>query len=63
MEKVLKVNVYLNDLKDYAGMSGVFRPLRPGTRRARSPPPAHHGNSLVSRHRASRFAAGGRGWE
>ncbi|MBI1896568.1 MAG: RidA family protein [Acidobacteria bacterium] len=25
MEKVLKVNVYLNDLKDYAGMNEVFR--------------------------------------
>jgi enamine deaminase RidA (YjgF/YER057c/UK114 family) len=24
MEKVLKVNVYLNDLKDYAGMNEVF---------------------------------------
>ena len=24
MEKVLKVNVYLNDLKDYAGMNSVF---------------------------------------
>lgn len=24
MEKVLKVNVYLNDLKDYAGMNKVF---------------------------------------
>lgn len=25
MDKVLKVNVYLNDLKDYAGMNEVFR--------------------------------------
>jgi 2-iminobutanoate/2-iminopropanoate deaminase len=25
MEKVLKVNVYLNDLKDYAGMNEVFQ--------------------------------------
>ena len=25
MEKVLKVNVYLNDLKDYDGMNEVFR--------------------------------------
>jgi 2-iminobutanoate/2-iminopropanoate deaminase len=25
MEKVLKVNVYLNDLKDYDGMNAVFR--------------------------------------
>jgi enamine deaminase RidA (YjgF/YER057c/UK114 family) len=24
MEKVLKVNVYLNDLKDYKGMNDVF---------------------------------------
>ena len=24
MEKVVKVNVYLNDLKDYAGMNEVF---------------------------------------
>ena len=31
MEKVLKVNVYLNDLKDYAGDErDVPRPLRPG---------------------------------
>ena len=35
MEKVLKVNVYLNDLKDYDGHErGVPRPLRPGARRA-----------------------------
>jgi enamine deaminase RidA (YjgF/YER057c/UK114 family) len=25
MDKVLKVNVYLNDLKDYDGMNAVFR--------------------------------------
>ena len=25
MEKVLKVNVYLNDLKDYAGMNEIFQ--------------------------------------
>ncbi len=25
MDKVLKVNVYLNDLKDYAGMNGAFQ--------------------------------------
>jgi enamine deaminase RidA (YjgF/YER057c/UK114 family) len=25
MEKVLKCNVYLNDLKDYAGMNEVYR--------------------------------------
>ena len=25
MEKVLKVNVYLNDMKDYAGMNEVFK--------------------------------------
>ena len=25
MEKALKVNVYLNDLKDYAAMNEVFR--------------------------------------
>jgi enamine deaminase RidA (YjgF/YER057c/UK114 family) len=25
MEKVLKVNVYLNDLKDYDGMNEVYR--------------------------------------
>jgi enamine deaminase RidA (YjgF/YER057c/UK114 family) len=25
MEKVVKVNVYLNDLKDYAGMNEVFQ--------------------------------------
>ena len=35
MEKVLKVNVYLNDLKDYAGDErDVPRPLRPGAGRA-----------------------------
>ena len=35
MEKVLKVNVYLNDLKDYAGMNEVYpRPLRQGAGRA-----------------------------
>ena len=25
MDKVLKVNVYLNDIKDYAGMNEVFQ--------------------------------------
>ena len=25
MDKVLKVNVYLNDLKDYTGMNEAFR--------------------------------------
>ncbi len=42
MEKVLKVNVYLNDLKDYDGMNEVFRG-RFGPNQAfarRSPPPA-----------------------
>ena len=35
MEKVLKVNVYLNDLKDYAGDErGVPGPLRPRAGRA-----------------------------
>ena len=35
MEKVLKVNVYLNDLKDYDAMNAVFRgQVRPGARRA-----------------------------
>ncbi len=35
MEKVLKVNVYLNDLKDYDAMNAVFRgKFGPGTGRA-----------------------------
>ena len=41
MEKVLKVNVYLNDLKDYAGMNevflGSFGRSRASARRSRRP--------------------------
>ena len=36
MEKVLKVNVYLNDLKDYAAMNDAYRPYFPEPRPARS---------------------------
>ena len=50
MEKVLKVNVYLNDLKDYAGMnemfSGRFGP-DPGVRTTIAAAGGIPGNSLV----------------
>jgi 2-iminobutanoate/2-iminopropanoate deaminase len=50
MEKVLKVNVYLNDLKDYAGMnkvfSGAFGP-EPGVRTTIAAAGGIPGNSLV----------------
>jgi enamine deaminase RidA (YjgF/YER057c/UK114 family) len=50
MEKVLKVNVYLNDLKDYAGMNEVFRGafgLEPGVRTTIAAAGGIPGNSLV----------------
>jgi len=50
MEKVLKVNVYLNDLKDYAGMNemftGRFGP-EPPVRTTIAAPGGVPGNSLV----------------
>lgn len=50
MEKVLKVNVYLNDLKDYAGMNemflGRFGP-EPGVRTTIAAAGGIPGNSLV----------------
>jgi enamine deaminase RidA (YjgF/YER057c/UK114 family) len=50
MEKVLKVNVYLNDLKDYAGMNeifvGKFGP-DPGVRTTIAAAGGIPGNSLV----------------
>jgi 2-iminobutanoate/2-iminopropanoate deaminase len=50
MEKVLKVNVYLNDLKDYAGMNevflGAFGP-DPGVRTTIAAAGGIPGNSLV----------------
>jgi enamine deaminase RidA (YjgF/YER057c/UK114 family) len=50
MEKVLKVNVYLNDLKDYAGMNevfvGKFGP-EPGVRTTIAAAGGIPGNSLV----------------
>ena len=57
MDKVLKVNVYLNDLKDYAGMneacsSAVSAPSRRSERR--SPPPAAFLEIRSSRSTASR---------
>jgi 2-iminobutanoate/2-iminopropanoate deaminase len=50
MEKVLKVNVYLNDLKDYAGMNEVFLGRfgpEPGVRTTIAPAGGIPGNSLV----------------
>jgi 2-iminobutanoate/2-iminopropanoate deaminase len=50
MEKVLKVNVYLNDLKDYAGMNEVFRGAfgpEPGVRTTIAAAGGIPGNSLV----------------
>jgi enamine deaminase RidA (YjgF/YER057c/UK114 family) len=50
MEKVLKVNVYLNDLKDYDGMNEVFRGRfgkEPGVRTTVAPAGGIPGNSLV----------------
>lgn len=50
MEKVLKVNVYLNDLKDYDAMNEVFRGrfgLEPGVRTTIAAAGGIPGNSLV----------------
>jgi enamine deaminase RidA (YjgF/YER057c/UK114 family) len=50
MEKVLKCNVYLNDLKDYAGMNEVFQGkfgLEPPVRTTIAAPGGIPGNSLV----------------
>jgi 2-iminobutanoate/2-iminopropanoate deaminase len=50
MEKVLKVNVYLNDLKDYAGMNEVFQGSfgpEPGVRTTIAAAGGIPGNSLV----------------
>jgi enamine deaminase RidA (YjgF/YER057c/UK114 family) len=50
MEKVLKVNVYLNDLKDYAGMNEVFRGKfgpEPGVRTTIAAAGGIPGDSLV----------------
>lgn len=50
MEKVLKVNVYLNDLKDYAGMNEVFQGSFgsvPPVRTTVAPAGGIPGNSLV----------------
>jgi 2-iminobutanoate/2-iminopropanoate deaminase len=50
MEKVLKVNVYLNDLKDYTAMNEVFLGrfgLEPGVRTTIAPAGGIPGNSLV----------------
>jgi len=50
MEKVLKVNVYLNDLKDYAAMNEVFHGrfgAEPGVRTTIAAAGGIPGNSLV----------------
>ena len=50
MEKVLKCNVYLNDLKDYAGMNEVFMGKfgpEPPVRTTIAAPGGIPGNSLV----------------
>jgi 2-iminobutanoate/2-iminopropanoate deaminase len=50
MEKVLKVNVYLNDLKDYAGMNEVYLGRfggEPPVRTTIAPAGGVPGNSLV----------------
>lgn len=50
MEKVLKVNVYLNDLKDYKGMNEVFQGRfgnEPGVRTTIAAAGGIPGNSLV----------------
>jgi enamine deaminase RidA (YjgF/YER057c/UK114 family) len=50
MEKVLKVNVYLNDLKDYDAMNAVFRGKfgpEPGVRTTIAAAGGIPGNSLV----------------
>jgi enamine deaminase RidA (YjgF/YER057c/UK114 family) len=50
MEKVLKVNVYLNDLKDYKAMNDVFRGrfgATPGVRTTIAAAAGIPGDSLV----------------
>jgi 2-iminobutanoate/2-iminopropanoate deaminase len=50
MKKVLKCNVYLNDLKDYAGMNEVFQGRfgdEPPVRTTIAAPGGIPGNSLV----------------
>ena len=50
MEKVLKVNVYLNDLKDYDGMNEIYRGRfgsEPPVRSTVAPAGGVPGNSLV----------------
>jgi enamine deaminase RidA (YjgF/YER057c/UK114 family) len=50
MEKVLKVNVYLNDLKDYDGMNEMYEGRfgkEPGVRTTVAPAGGIPGNSLV----------------
>src|SRR5262245_53444164 len=50
MEKVLKCNVYLNDLKDYAGMNEMFQGrfgAEPPVRTTIAAPGGIPGNSLV----------------
>jgi enamine deaminase RidA (YjgF/YER057c/UK114 family) len=50
MDKVLKVNVYLNDLKDYAGMNEIFLGRfgpEPGVRTTIAAAGGIPGNSLV----------------
>jgi 2-iminobutanoate/2-iminopropanoate deaminase len=50
MQKVLKVNVYLNDLKDYAGMNEIFLGRfgpEPGVRTTIAAAGGIPGNSLV----------------
>jgi 2-iminobutanoate/2-iminopropanoate deaminase len=50
MEKVLKVNVYLNDIKDYAGMNEVYQGRfgnEPPVRTTVAPMGGVPGNSLV----------------
>ena len=50
MEKVLKVNVYLNDLKDYAGMNEIYLGRfgkEPGVRTTIAASGGIPGNSLV----------------
>jgi len=50
MEKVLKVNVYLNDIKDYAGMNEVYQGRfgsQPPVRTTVAPMGGVPGNSLV----------------
>lgn len=50
MDKVLKVNVYLNDLKDYAAMNEVYRGrfgAEPPVRTTVAPAGGIPGNSLV----------------